>query len=166
AATAAAEPPLDPPGTRDRSHGLRVDFSAEFSVDEPMANSSRLVLPNGIAPAARNFSITVASYGARYPRRIFDAQVHGWPATLMISLIAIGTPPSGKFVSAFSASSAAASKSRERYAPIFPSTALIRSSSASKTSRGDTSRRWSKSRSSAMLSAGTPLAVIRRLSEQ
>src|SRR5213075_2786727 len=77
AATAAAEPPLDPPGTRDKSHGLRVIFIAEFSVDEPMANSSRLVLPNGIAPAARNLRITVASYSARYPCRIFDAHVHG-----------------------------------------------------------------------------------------
>src|SRR5205814_8668089 len=77
AATAAAAPPLDPPGTRDRSHGLCVDFRAEFSVDEPIANSSRLVLPNGIAPAARNFWITVASYGARYPFKIFDAHVHG-----------------------------------------------------------------------------------------
>src|SRR6266513_5609318 len=54
AATAAAEPPLEPPGTRDKSHGLRVNFTAEFSVDEPMANSSRLVFPNGIAPAVRN----------------------------------------------------------------------------------------------------------------
>src|SRR6266404_523134 len=103
AATAAAEPPLDPPGTRDRSHGLRVDFSAEFSVDEPMANSSRLVLPNGIAPAARNFSITVASYGERYPCKIFDAHVHGWPITLMMSLIAIGIPPRGKSTLACSA---------------------------------------------------------------
>ena len=54
-ATAAAEPPLEPPGTRDRSHGLRVTLTLEFSVDEPIANSSMLVLPNGIAPAARSF---------------------------------------------------------------------------------------------------------------
>src|SRR5437762_11390853 len=65
AATAAADPPLEPPGTRDKSHGFRVNFTPEFSVDEPIANSSMLVLPNGIAPAARNFRITVASYGAR-----------------------------------------------------------------------------------------------------
>src|SRR5207302_4305849 len=65
AATTAAEPPLEPPGTRDKSHGLRVSFSAEFSLDEPMANSYRLVFPDGIAPAARNFRMTVASYVAR-----------------------------------------------------------------------------------------------------
>src|SRR5260370_487690 len=52
-ATAAALPPLDPPGTRDGSWGLRVGPKAEFSVDDPMANSSRLVLPTTTAPAAR-----------------------------------------------------------------------------------------------------------------
>ena len=56
AATAAAEPPLDPPGTRLRSpQGLRVGKNAEFSVDEPIANSSMLVLPSSTAPAAYSF---------------------------------------------------------------------------------------------------------------
>ena len=40
AATAAALPPEEPPGTRPRSHGLRAGPNAEFSVEEPMANSS------------------------------------------------------------------------------------------------------------------------------
>ena len=61
AATAAAEPPLEPPGTLFKSHGFLVGKKAEFSVDEPMANSSRLVLPIIIAPASFNFVITVAS---------------------------------------------------------------------------------------------------------
>src|SRR5207247_9917534 len=74
-ATAAAEPPLEPPGTHDNSQGFRVNLMPEFSVDEPMANSSRLVLPNGIAPAARNFAITVALYVARQPRKILTASV-------------------------------------------------------------------------------------------
>ena len=46
AATAAAEPPEEPPGTCRRSQGLRVGPKAEFSVEEPMANSSMLVLPS------------------------------------------------------------------------------------------------------------------------
>ncbi len=46
AATAAAEPPEEPPGTVARSHGLCVGPKAEFSVDEPMANSSMLDLPS------------------------------------------------------------------------------------------------------------------------
>ena len=61
AATAAADPPLDPPGTRLVSWGLRVGPKAEFSVDEPMANSSRLVLPTTTAPAALRRCTTVAS---------------------------------------------------------------------------------------------------------
>ena len=61
AATAAAEPPLEPPGTLSKSQGLRVGKKAEFSVDEPMANSSMLVLPKMGRPALFNFVTTVAS---------------------------------------------------------------------------------------------------------
>ena len=61
AATAAADPPLDPPGIRVGSHGFRVAPNAEFSVDEPIANSSQFVLPTMTAPAASSRSTTVAS---------------------------------------------------------------------------------------------------------
>ena len=61
AATAAAEPPEEPPGTRVRSQGLRVGKKAEFSVDEPMANSSMLSLPRSTAPASRSRATAVAS---------------------------------------------------------------------------------------------------------
>ena len=61
AATAAAEPPEEPPGMRDVSHGLRVIWKAEFSVELPIANSSMFNRPNTTAPAAFSFSITVAS---------------------------------------------------------------------------------------------------------
>ena len=61
AATAAAEPPPEPPGTRVGSHGLRVGPYAEFSVDEPIANSSVFVLPSTRRPCALQRSITVAS---------------------------------------------------------------------------------------------------------
>ena len=61
AATAAAEPPEDPPGTRLTSWGLRVGPVAEVSVEEPMANSSMFVLPTTTAPAARRRDTTVAS---------------------------------------------------------------------------------------------------------
>ena len=62
-ATAVADPPLDPPGVRVGSHAFLVGPSAEFSVDDPIANSSRLVLPMTIAPAASRRVTTVASYG-------------------------------------------------------------------------------------------------------
>ena len=61
AATAAAEPPLDPPGTQARFHGLRVGPVTECSVVDPIANSSQFVLPMTTAPAAVRRSTTVAS---------------------------------------------------------------------------------------------------------
>ena len=61
AATAAADPPDDPPGTRVVSCGLRVVPKAEVSVEEPMANSSMLVLPMTTAPASASRVTTVAS---------------------------------------------------------------------------------------------------------
>ena len=61
AATAAADPPDEPPGTRPRSWGFRVGPKAEVSVEEPMANSSMLVFPTTTAPARRSRVTTVAS---------------------------------------------------------------------------------------------------------
>ena len=52
AATAAAEPPEEPPGTREASQGLAVGWKADDSVEEPKANSSMFVLPTGVAPAS------------------------------------------------------------------------------------------------------------------
>jgi hypothetical protein len=63
AATAAAEPPEEPPGTRSVFHGLRTTPKAEFSLDEPIANSSQFNLPRLIAPAADSRATTVASNG-------------------------------------------------------------------------------------------------------
>src|SRR5262249_33079970 len=60
AATAAAEPPLEPPGTREGSHGFPVGPYPLFSVELPMANSSQFVLPIRMAPAASSRSNTVA----------------------------------------------------------------------------------------------------------
>src|SRR5256885_16269619 len=74
AATAAADPPEEPPGMRSVSHGLRVAPKAEFSVELPMANSSIFSRPKMIAPAALSFSITVASYGDTKFFRIFEPQ--------------------------------------------------------------------------------------------
>ncbi len=50
AATAAAEPPEDPPGVRSRSHGLRVGPVKRGSVVGRIANSGRLVTPTITKP--------------------------------------------------------------------------------------------------------------------
>src|SRR5689334_6115284 len=76
-ATAALDPPDEPPGMRVRSHGLCVGPYAEFSVDEPMANSSMFVLPSMTMPACLMRCEIVASYGGRQPSRIFEPAVVG-----------------------------------------------------------------------------------------
>ena len=77
AASAADDPPPDPPGIRVRSHGLCVGPYAEFSVDEPIANSSIFVLPRITTPALFNLETTVESYGGRHPSRILEPHVVG-----------------------------------------------------------------------------------------
>ncbi len=61
AATQAAAPPLEPPGERVRSYGLRVGWNAEFSVEPPIANSSMFVRPISTASDASSFATTVES---------------------------------------------------------------------------------------------------------
>src|ERR671928_964103 len=80
AATAAALPPDDPPGTRVRSHGFCTGPKPEFSFEEPMANSSMLVLPSTAAPAARSFATAVLVYGGREPPRMRGAALLGPPS--------------------------------------------------------------------------------------
>src|SRR5215510_6019579 len=72
AATATAEPPLDPPGARSRSQGFRAGPKAQFSVEDPIANSSQMVLPTSTAPALKSRSTTVALNGDTYCSRIRD----------------------------------------------------------------------------------------------
>ena len=65
AATAAALPPDEPPGTRVRSHGFWTGPKPEFSFDDPIANSSWFVLPSTWMPALWRFATLVAVYGGR-----------------------------------------------------------------------------------------------------
>src|SRR4051794_41983232 len=91
-ATAADDPPDEPPGIRSRSHGLRVGPYAEFSVDEPIANSSMLVLPSMTMPASFTRRLIVASYGGTQPSRIREPDVVGTSLVTTTSFIASGTP--------------------------------------------------------------------------
>ena len=90
--TAAAVPPPDPPGTRAGSHGFRDGPQAEFSVDEPIANSSVLVLPSNDSPAAFARAATVESNTGVYPLRILEPAVVSTPFVEMTSFSAIGMP--------------------------------------------------------------------------
>ncbi len=57
----------------------------EFSVLEPMPNSSMLVFPSTTAPAPRSLATAVASKVGTYPRRICDPAVVRRPAVQMLS---------------------------------------------------------------------------------
>ena len=68
AATAAAEPPDEPPGTSGvfaplRRQGEITGPKNELSFDEPMANSSLLVLPSITAPSRQSCAVTVELVG-------------------------------------------------------------------------------------------------------
>ena len=60
AATAAADPPEEPPGTESVFHGFFTSPKKLVSLEEPIANSSMLVLPNNTVPASMKRSTTVA----------------------------------------------------------------------------------------------------------
>src|SRR5213593_176829 len=92
AATSAAEPPDEPPGTRVLSSGWSTRPYAECSVDDPMANSSQLVFPAISAPAALSFATAVASYGERYPSRMREPHVVVNSNVQMLSFTATGMP--------------------------------------------------------------------------
>ncbi len=69
AATAAADPPLDPPGTKSRLHGLRVPVPSGCWVVMPQPNSWDLVRPTMTAPARRSLRTIPASVAATAPAR-------------------------------------------------------------------------------------------------
>src|SRR5262245_2394471 len=64
AATAAAEPPLEPPVEWSRFHGLWLAPYASGSVVTERPSSGVLVFPRQIRPAARNFSTRYESRGS------------------------------------------------------------------------------------------------------
>ncbi len=140
-ASAAEEPPPEPPGMRVRSQGFPVGPYALFSVEDPMANSSMLVLPRMTTSAAFSFLVRVASYGGTQPSRIFEPTVVGMSCVVKMSLSASGTPASGpsfspasRLASTARACASAPSRSMCRKAWTFSSMASIRARWASVTS--------------------------------
>src|SRR5687768_4853035 len=96
AATAADEPPEEPPGTslsavrcpsRIRRHGDTTGPNALVSLDEPIANSSLLSLPSITAPAAHRLRVTVDSYVGVKSSRIFEHAVVRTPSVQKRSLM-------------------------------------------------------------------------------
>ena len=109
AATAAPEPPLDPPATCAGFHGLAVRPKCGFSVVIPQANSCVFVLPITSAPARRSAATTGASCSGSRRKKDEPARV-GSPATSMRSFTASARPCSGPRSPGGIASSRAASR--------------------------------------------------------
>ena len=156
AATAAAAPPELPPGTRSRSQGLAVWWKAEFSVEDPIANSSMLRRPHGIAPASFSLRVTVASYGETKFASIRLEHVSGWPATAITSLKPTGRPssapracPAARRASEARAWASASASSKELNARTRSSTARVRAMSAWVSSTEESCFAASKAASSA-----------------
>ena len=63
-ATAAAEPPDEPPGVRSGFHGLRVTPWRYVRVQLTDPYSGDVVSPTSTAPAARNRAASVAVWSA------------------------------------------------------------------------------------------------------
>ncbi len=101
AATAAAEPELEPDVLRSRAWGFKVSPPRALQplVDRGeriLAHSLRLVLPRTIAPARRSRRTRKASPEGRSPAKASDPAVVAMrPAVSMLSLSRTGTPRSG-----------------------------------------------------------------------
>src|SRR5262249_10511235 len=74
AASAAPEPPEDPPAIRSRPHGLRVR-ACVFCVLTPKANSCVLTFPSSTGPAAVKRVTSVASLLGTQSARIVEPAV-------------------------------------------------------------------------------------------
>jgi hypothetical protein len=80
-ATAAAAPPLEPPGERLRFHGLRVAPLSVGSVVQSAANSGVLVLPRMTSPALRSRLTSSLSGRSGAPSKNRQEKVVGQPST-------------------------------------------------------------------------------------
>ena len=99
AATAAAAPPLDPPGVRSVFHGLSPSTPSEFSQQPTMPNSGTLVLPSMTPPAFSTRSATAEFRSGTRFSYTTDPMVVRTPAVIWVSLMGTGRPCRGPSLS-------------------------------------------------------------------
>jgi hypothetical protein len=94
AATATAEPLLEPPGTNGSSpdHGFSGVPMLSLTPQLPNAYSSVCTLPNTMAPASCSKRTTVAVLVTGVSGNVNEPARVGRPATSMRSFTAMGTP--------------------------------------------------------------------------
>ena len=121
-------------------------MNAEFSFEDPIANSSKLAFPTIGTRLFNNFSVTVALKGETKFSRILLEAVVLEPIKFILSFSASGTPaskgnssPFEIFSSTFLAVSSAVSFVKELKAPSFSSTSAILSNAAVVNSTADIS---------------------------
>ena len=95
-ATAAADPPLDPPELRSRENGVTVDSQSWLTLRGPKPNSGVLVLPRRIPPAAFSRLTHNSSTSGTLFSKIFEPKVVRTPFVCVTSLTAKGTPARGR----------------------------------------------------------------------
>ena len=95
AATAAADPPLEPPAIRARSRGLCVVPKNGLIVVTPPPSSWVLVLPRSTVPASASRVTTAASWSGTHDSCRREPPVVRMPRVAKRSLCAIGTPMRG-----------------------------------------------------------------------
>ena len=171
AATAAAEPPDEPPVVRSGSHGLRVGPKRFVFVQGRIPHSGSVVLPTTTKPAARSRRTTLWSYGAGQSPIMSAPYVSRRPAIARLFFTAIGTPANGRSSPGWMAAAAASASSWKTSTNAFSSglRSSMRRNEASTRSRADSSpartaaarssagrRRRSSAEGSAMSGAGYP----------
>ncbi len=104
AATAAADPPLDPPDVRDSPHGLRVGPISRLPASPFQPNSEVFVFPRMMAPAARRRSTTTESVPGTQSFESRDPNVVRKPRVGVRSLMEIGIPSKGRGGPSFASS--------------------------------------------------------------
>ncbi len=95
-ASATAEPPLMPPGTRSGSYGFRHGAKCGLIVVIPHANSCVSVLPTTIAPASLARLTAHASRAGTCPSKIRLPYVVRIPAVSKRSFTPSVSPSSGR----------------------------------------------------------------------
>ena len=118
-ATAAADPPDDPPGTKFLSIGLCTFPKKLVSFDDPIANSSQFNLPSKIPPSFQIFWVTVDSYVGKKLFKILLPAVVLTPFVQNKSLTAIGIPGNFKSRFGFWSNFLALSSESEKFSEIY-----------------------------------------------
>src|ERR1700674_268814 len=169
AATAAAEPPDEPPTVRSSAHGFRVGPKSTGSVVEWLPTSGVLVRPTMMRPAFR-YEVTIGlSTSGRKSRSARDPAVCSTPACpVPRALSRKGTPASGPAGNGRPASASASSKRGVTTALMVGFTASIRAIAARTSSAALISFRRTRpasptaSRRARSLVAGAALGSVRR----